>query len=229
MSTLDRRTFLAFGAVFVASCSSTRSGTADGDGAVAPLPPPGGTIPAGREAITSVAMVGDSITEGSVEALTTTLSDAGVDDLRIDAKHSRRIEVGNGKGDAPLSGVTATYNLLAEGVNPDAWVIELGTNDVGSYSGEAEYGALIDLMLDILPNKRLVWVNTYREQYLDDTTLFNTVLAQRLNARGNAAIADWYSVASAPDQTVLRTDNLHPNDNGRLALSLLVLQALQQL
>ena len=35
-------------------------------------------------------------------------------------------------------------------------------------------------------------------------------------------------MASAPDQTVLRSDNLHPNENGQLALSLLVLQALQQ-
>jgi lysophospholipase L1-like esterase len=75
----------------------------------------------------------------------------------------------------------------------------------------------------------LVWVNTYREQYLDDTVLFNTVLESRMKARGNAAIADWYSVASTPDQTVLRTDHLHPNANGQVALSLLVLQALQQL
>lgn len=176
-----------------------------------------------------MAIVGDSITEGSVEALTTTLTNAGVDDLRVEGKRSRRIEVGNGKGDAPLSGVIATYNLLAEGLDPDAWVIELGTNDVGSYANADEYGALIDLITAMIPDKPLVWVNTYREQYLDDTVLFNSVLTERLKARGNAEIADWFSIASAPDQTVLRTDNLHPNDNGQLALSLLILQALQQL
>jgi len=59
--------------------------------------------------------------------------------------------------------------------------------------------------------------------------LFNTVLAQRLADRGNAKIADWFSIASAPDQGVLRGDNLHPNANGQVALSLLVLQGLQQL
>ncbi len=173
-------------------------------------------------------MVGDSITEGSVAALTTTLTDAGVENLRIEGKHSRRIQVGNGKGDAPLSGVITTYDLLAEGVNPDVWVMELGTNDVGSYSGADEYGTLIDLILDMLPDKRLVWVNTYRKQFLDDTVLFNTVLADRLQKRGDAAIADWFSIASAPDQTVLRSDDLHPNDNGQRALSLLILQALRQ-
>ncbi|MCY7298474.1 MAG: GDSL-type esterase/lipase family protein [Ilumatobacteraceae bacterium] len=227
MSTFSRRTFLALGVVVAAGCTSTRSGT--GSNAAPLLPAPGGTIAAGREAITSVAMVGDSITEGSVQALTTTLTNAGVADLRIEGERSRRIEVGNGKGDAPLSGVITTYNLLAEGVNPDAWVIELGTNDVGSYSGADAYGALIDLILGMLPEQRLVWVNTYRKQYFDDTVLFNTVLEQRLTDRGNAVIADWFSIASAPRQTVLQSDNLHPNDNGQLALSLLVLQGLQQL
>lgn len=193
------------------------------------LPMPGGTTVPPRKAITSVAIVGDSITEGSVEALTTALKEAGVEDLRIEGQRSRRIEVGNGKGDAPLSGVATLYGMLAEGLTPDAWVIELGTNDVGSYKTPEDYGALIDLILDMLPGKRLVWVNTYREQYLDDTAVFNSVLAQRLQDRGNAVVADWYSVASAPGQSVLRSDHLHPNDNGQAALSLLVVQALQQL
>jgi lysophospholipase L1-like esterase len=229
VSILDRRRFLAFAAAaVVAGCTSTRSG-ATANSAAPVLPAPGGTFGETPTAITSVAMVGDSITEGSIDALTTTLTDAGVEDLRIEGKHSRRIEVGNGKGDAPLSGVITVYNLLAEGANPDAWVIELGTNDVGSYANADEYGALIDQITAMIPGKPLVWVNTFREQYLDDTVLFNTVLESRMKARGNAAIADWYSVASAPDQTVLRTDHLHPNANGQVALSLLVLQALQQL
>ena len=81
----------------------------------------------------------------------------------------------------------------------------------------------------MLPEKPLVWVNTFRKQYLDDTIVFNTVLAERMKTRGDAAVADWFTIASAPDESVLRSDQLHPNDNGQLALSLLVLEALQQL
>lgn len=228
MNTFDRRTFLAAGAALLAACSSS---TASGDNPAPRIPgmpdlPTGGSV---RAAITSVVMVGDSITEGSQEALLATFESAGVDDVRIEGKASRRIEVGNGKGSAPLSGVGTVYTLLSEGADPSAWVIALGTNDVGSYADAAAYGALIDSILDMLPAaKPLVWVNTYRDDHLDDTLVFNTVLAERLDARGNAAVADWFAVASAPDQSVLRSDNLHPNENGQNALALLVLAALQQ-
>lgn len=227
MTSLDRRSFLAAGAaVFVAACTSKSS---SGPGLTTPQGLPVGTIQSSHGAITSVGMVGDSITEGSAEVLLTAFTTAGVDDVHIDGKHSRRIEVGNGNGDAPLSGIRTLYNMLADGVNPSAWVMELGTNDVGSYSNADEYGKLIDQITAMIPNKPLVWVNTYRKQYLDATVVFNTVLAQRMQARGNAAVADWFTVASAPDQTVLRNDHLHPNDNGQLALSLLVVQALRTL
>jgi len=222
----DRRTFLALGALLAAGCSSKQSANgSEGPRGTAAV----GTIGSSRGAVTSVAMVGDSITEGSTQALTTTLTDAGVEELRIEGKHSRRIEVGNGKGDAPLSGIITVYNLLAEGVDPDAWVIQLGTNDVGSYESAEQYGELIDKITVMLPEKPLVWVNTFRKQYLDDTIVFNTVLAERMKTRGDAAVADWFTIASAPDESVLRSDQLHPNDNGQLALSLLVLEALQQL
>ena len=228
MTRLDRRTFLAAGAaVVVAACSNTTASS--GPGLTTPQGLPIGTIQSSHGAITSVGMVGDSITEGSADVLRTAFTTAGVDDVHIDGKHSRRIEVGNGNGDAPLSGIRTLYNMLAEGVNPSAWVMELGTNDVGSYANADEYGKLIDQITAMIPNKPLVWVNTYRKQYLDATVVFNTVVAERMQARGNAAVADWFTVASAPDQTVLRGDHLHPNENGQLALSLLVVQALRTL
>jgi len=226
VSLIDRRTLLAACLVLVAGCTSSTTSQADGMSGREPV----STFGSSPTAITSVVMVGDSITEGSQAMLTTALTDAGVDDVRIEGEASRRIEVGNGKGSGPASGIITMYALLVEGVDPSVWVVELGTNDIGSYNGAEEYGALIDKVTIMLPTtKPLVWVNTYRSQYLDDTMLFNSVLAERMKARGNAVVADWFAVASAPGQTVLRSDNLHPNVNGQFVLSLLVLQALQQL
>ena len=222
-----RRAFLTgLGALVVAGCSSTRTGKGGHPEVRSPLD----TIGSAPTAITSVVIVGDSITEGSAVALNTTLLAAGVDDVHIEGKASRRIEVGNGKGTGPESGILAVSALLAYGAAPSAWVIELGTNDVGSYASADEYRALIDRILDLLPREvPLVWVNTYRAQYPDDTLLFNQELQERITERGNAVVADWYSIASAPDQMILRSDRLHPNENGQLALSLLVVAALQQL
>ncbi|MEI8240115.1 MAG: GDSL-type esterase/lipase family protein [Actinomycetota bacterium] len=183
-----------------------------------------------RGPFTSVAMVGDSITKASRTSLTDVFMTLGMKDQYIDGEVGRRIEVGNGNGPAPLSGIRTLYGMLAMKAKPDVWVVELGTNDVGSYAKPDDYGHLIDQVLGMLPKDApLVWVNTYREQYLDATKVFNLVLLQRIESRGHAVVADWFSVASVSNQNVLRTDHLHPNTNGQKALALLVAQALQRL
>jgi lysophospholipase L1-like esterase len=221
--TLDRRSFLALGAFTLVGCSSTLVSTRDPSGSLPPL----SEVPGGP---TSVVMVGDSITEGSTPSLTAAFHAIGIAEPRIEGKAKRRIEVGNGKGGVPLSGVKQVYSLLSEGLHPDAWVIELGTNDVGSYAKPDDYGALIDEIVVMLPaDARLVWVNTYRSQYLDATKVFNLVLVDRMQRRGKAVVADWFGVASAKNESVLSSDGLHPNKNGQNALALLVVQALQRL
>ncbi|MFM2077176.1 MAG: hypothetical protein RJA49_1066 [Actinomycetota bacterium] len=236
MSTFDRRSFLLGGvaALSFAACSTLTSNTepAGTDG-------PGGTRPGGNDAghgrdpakpFTSVVMVGDSITRASREELATAFTALGITDQVIDAEVGRRIEVGNGRGGGPLSGVRTVFNLLSEGADPDVWVIELGTNDVGSYATADAYGGLIDQILSELPaDVPLVWQNTFRPQYLDATNVFNLVLQQRIAARPNSVVADWFGAASAPDAKLLRSDDLHPNNDGQRAMALIVAQAVQQL
>lgn len=177
--------------------------------------------------IRSVVVLGDSISRATAEEYADAFSANGIPEVRVEAEVGRRIDVGNGKGSAPLSGIRTLFGLLAEGVSPDAWVIELGTNDIGSYATPDEYGALIDQILDMLPTEvPLVWVNCYRPQYMDHTNMFNMVLQQRIDDRPNAVVTDWFAAASAPDQEVLRSDDLHPNDFGSTVLALLVAQSL---
>ncbi len=211
----------------VVALAGCRTPSAEVDGPVVTRRRRSGVAPV---PITSVVVVGDSITAGSSAAVSSTLVDAGIPDVRVEGKSSRRIEVGNGKGGTPLSGLREIEGLLAEGVAPSAWVIELGTNDIGSYPDAIAYGELIDAVVALLPpDVPLVWVNTYREQYLEHTNIFNLVLEQRMTLRGNAVIADWFALASAPDQKILQGDHIHPNKEGQQVLALLMLQALQRL
>ena len=75
----------------------------------------------------------------------------------------------------------------------------------------------------------LVWVNVYRSSDLRETKVFNAVLDGVIAARGDAIVADWYSIATDPDVDVLRSDHVHPNEEGQLAFAKLVVQALQRL
>jgi lysophospholipase L1-like esterase len=194
-----------------------------------------GSLPSGSEAIptrpsvaavpTKLAMVGDSITKASSEPLTTVLTQQGFTDITIDAEVSRRIAVGDGKGE-PLSGVKTLYTMIAKGVSPDVWVIAMGTNDAGKY-GDDEYATLIDQMMT-MPNKKtpLVWVDVYNPNELAGTKRFNLVLRDRARARGNTTVVPWFDVASDPKGKILRKDHVHPNDNGTLVFADLVAKAL---
>lgn len=225
MTAFPRRTFLAagIGALGLAACGNPpRAYPADSR-------PSDDTDEPERGPITSVVMVGDSITQGSRDELQAAFTTAGITEARIDGETGRRIEVGNGKGDAPLSGVRTIYGMLAEGVEPDAWVIGLGTNDIGSYPSAEAYADLIDLVLGMLPvSTPLVWVNAYRRQYLDDTNVFNLVLHQRITDRPNARLVDWFAAVTALDADLLQSDHLHPNQQGQQVLAMLVIDALQR-
>ena len=119
------------------------------------------------------------------------------------------------------------YQMLAFGVKPEVWVIALGTNDVGQYNGAEDYTRLIDAMASMLPVEMpLVWVDVYRPEYLDASRLFNQLLGEYMDKRGNAVVAHWYDLAAAPDQNILQHDHIHPNDSGTAVFASLVNDAI---
>ena len=77
--------------------------------------------------VASVAMIGDSITVGSLEELRAAFSAIGIGEVVIDAQSSRRISEVDHVG----SGVDAVAEVLAAGEPPDLWVIALGTERPG--------------------------------------------------------------------------------------------------
>lgn len=215
----------------MAGCSTTktfagREGTGPTAAPTGEIIPPQVPLPED----TSIAMVGDSITEGSSSALQVAFAGVGIDDVVIDGEASRRIEIASNRDGPGVSGVNAVKALLDSGANPTVWVIALGTNDVGSFGTPQDCAELIEEITTLLPPPvHLVWVNVYRPSDLRETKVFNEVLAVVIEARGAAVVADWYAVATDPDHDVLRSDELHPNDSGKVAFAELVVQALQRL
>lgn len=175
---------------------------------------------------TKFAMVGDSITKASVKPLTSVLQTIGFTQIDINAEVSRRIDVGDGRVE-PLAGVKTMHDMIAVGVAPDVWAVGLGTNDVGKYKDPAAYAALIDEMMSIPdPDVPMIWVDVYNPNQLAATQTFNLVLRDRARARGNATVLSWFSLASDPKQKILRSDHIHPNDQGALVFADLVGKAL---
>src|SRR5687768_11866274 len=84
-----------------------------------------------------VVIIGDSLTLSADEEITTELRSAGVEIVGLDAMENRR--TARDLDDLP-SGVTAAEQLAAEH-EPDAWVIALGTNDVGGQAKPDDFRA----------------------------------------------------------------------------------------
>ncbi len=178
---------------------------------------------------TSMAMVGDSITAGSTDAIRYTLAAQGFTQMDIDGVTSRRILEGDGKGGRPLSGVATLYGMLGNpDIHPDVWVVALGTNDIGQYDDPQQYRDLIRTVLAMLPDDvPLVWVNGFRADRAQASTEFNLVLLDEVGQRDHSVVASWYDQASRDDETqVLQADGVHPNQHGRVVFSALVAEGI---
>jgi len=154
-----------------------------------------------------VAMVGDSITVGSVAGLRAAAAASGYE-LVVDAEVGRRITGGT----FPRSGTAAVTDLLATAAEPDVWVVALGTNDIGKHDSADGYARDIDTLVGLLPDDvPLVWINVYLPGQPEESAVFNRALIDALAARGRASIGAW--TAHADDEGVL-SDGVHPTDDG---------------
>ena len=89
------------------------------------------------------------------------------------------------------SGLDGVAEVLAEGEQPDLWVIALGTNDIANYAPEEYAGAINELLAAIPADAPIVWVDCYLTDYEDASVAFDTTLREVLAARGNATVVDW--------------------------------------
>jgi lysophospholipase L1-like esterase len=178
---------------------------------------PGTVAPAapsaeGRIKVERLAMVGDSITEGSKDELEKAFAGIGLDNVEINAEGGRRMVTSS----SISSGVEGIEQVLEDGATPDLWVIALGTNDVANLE-PLQYADAIDEVLAALPpDAPVVWVDCYLSKFKSRSEEFDAVLREVLVARGNAKVVDWASIAGEDGVLV---DGVHPSGFGRDELS----------
>lgn len=218
---VDRRSLLTVGAASVLAwaCSGQEdTGLEPIFRSATDTDPPGQDGEQTEASAATLAMIGDSITFMSTEALQATLSTTGLEVLAIDAQVGRRITVGN--GGRPHSGVDIAA-FIANSDPPDVWVIALGTNDIGQYADAAEFATHVKSLLDVLPSAApLVWVDTWDGGRPDETRLVNDTLRVMAGTRDDVVIVDWSS--HGDDDGVVSGDRVHPTEAGTLVFAQVV-------
>jgi len=155
----------------------------------------------GRPGQPEVVIVGDSLTGGNESYIVPTLRNAGLD-ARVEGLSARRIAVSINLRGYRDSGIERIRSLRTAGVDPDLWVIQLGTNDLGAVKncGCADQvvfaGDLIDrLLAELPPDTPIAWVTLMNRADFDVTNAFNEALRRRAVINPHLRLIDWARIS----------------------------------
>ncbi|HUS44043.1 MAG TPA: GDSL-type esterase/lipase family protein [Ilumatobacteraceae bacterium] len=174
----------------------------------------------GRPGQPDVVIVGDSLTGGNASYIAPRLRSAGLD-AQVEGLSARRIAVSFEFLGYRDSGIERIRRLRAAGVDPDLWVIQLGTNDLGAVKNcrcvdrVAFAVELIDrLLAELPPNRPVAWVTLMNRADYDVTNIFNEALRRRAVINPYMRLIDWAKISlQRPDWFI---DAVHPNNVGMI-------------
>lgn len=156
----------------------------------------------------TVAMVGDSITVASTAELETALVALDLEVLLIDAQVGRRMTVGERGRLVPGSDVVQYVSGVLE---PQLWVVALGTNDIGQYPDVDRVAEQVaDILAHIPAGVLVVWVDTWVRDRPDQARAVNDAIRAVVGRRPAALVVDWATHATADG--VLSGDGVHLTD-----------------
>jgi lysophospholipase L1-like esterase len=163
----------------------------------APVAPTGGRI----------ALIGDSLTQGTMRYQADAFTTAGWTQSTIDAHNSRGVRT-KLKSD-PYTGLTAVDAIRATRGEPDLWVVALGTNDAGIYSKGKQQEIIGEMMDRIGGGHSVLWVNVYRPELGSREQAWNSALTAVAAERPNQMyVYDWAALADK-NQKWIATDRVH--------------------
>jgi lysophospholipase L1-like esterase len=162
-----------------------------------------------------VAVIGDSLAYSVATELDSRLRAVGTEPV-LDVAPGRRIPTLGLDGQI-TSGLDVARSLRP--LQPDVWVVQLGTNDVAYEPlDQSRYAFWIIAQLEAAgPDAPVVWVNVHRADRPAEAAAFDAVLALLDAERPQLRVADWAAVAAT--EPVLAPDGVHlaPEGAGRYA------------
>ena len=163
----------------------------------------GSSTPFTPDASPSLLIIGDSITWGTdyfAKAQKLVAGDGQWANVVVDGQYSRRVAFPTPNTSIRMSGVKSYLKLKAAGLNPDAVIVALGSNDVAMESKIKVYEKIIRDLMDTIGNVPVTWLTINRrdtKRIHARSVIFNSVLIKLTAEYPNLVLSDWYSVINS--------------------------------
>jgi lysophospholipase L1-like esterase len=179
----------------------------------------GSSTPFTPDASPSLLIIGDSITWGTdyfAKAQKLVAGDGQWANVVVDGQYSRRVAFPTPNTSIRMSGVKSYLKLKAAGLNPDAVIVALGSNDVAMESKIKVYEKIIRDLMDTIGNVPVTWLTINRrdtKRIHARSVIFNSVLVKLTAEYPNLVLSDWYSVINS-NLKLMAWDKVHLTPTG---------------
>jgi lysophospholipase L1-like esterase len=167
----------------------------------------------------SLLIIGDSITWGSdyfAKAQKLVAGDGQWANVVVDGQYSRRVAFPTPNTSIRMSGVKSFLKLKAAGLNPDAVIVALGSNDVAMESKIEVYEKIIRDLMETIGNVPVTWLTVNRRDtkaIFRRSVVFNTVLVKLTAEYPNLVISDWSAIIN-DNPKLMAWDKVHLTPTG---------------
>ena len=167
----------------------------------------------------SLLILGDSITWGTdyfAKAQKLVAGDGQWVNVVVDGQYSRRVAFPTPNTSIRMSGVKSYLKLKDAGLNPDAVIVALGSNDVALETKVEVYEKIIRDLMNTIGNVPVTWLTINRRDtkaIFARSVVFNTVLVKLTSEYPNLVLSDWSAIIN-DNPKLMSWDKVHLTPTG---------------